>query len=29
MAKDSKDVTIMFVDIAGSTRLYQEYGDTL
>ncbi len=29
MAKDSKDVTIIFVDIAGSTRLYQEYGDTL
>lgn len=29
MAKGSKDVTIMFVDIAGSTRLYQEYGDTL
>ncbi len=29
MAKDSRDVTIMFVDIAGSTRLYQEYGDTL
>lgn len=29
MARDSKDVTIMFVDIAGSTRLYQEYGDTL
>lgn len=29
MAKDSKDVTVMFVDIAGSTRLYQEYGDTL
>ncbi len=29
MAKGSKDVTIMFVDIEGSTRLYQEYGDTL
>ena len=29
MAKDTKDCTIMFVDIAGSTRLYQEYGDTL
>jgi class 3 adenylate cyclase len=29
MVKDSKDITIMFVDIAGSTRLYQEYGDTL
>ena len=29
MARDSKDITIMFVDIAGSTRLYQEYGDTL
>jgi class 3 adenylate cyclase len=29
MAKGSKDVTIMFIDIAGSTRLYQEYGDTL
>ena len=24
-----KEYTIMFVDIAGSTRLYQEYGDTI
>ncbi len=29
MGKATKDCTIMFVDIAGSTRLYQEYGDTL
>ena len=29
MGKETKDCTIMFVDIAGSTRLYQEYGDTL
>ncbi len=29
MPKESKDITIMFVDIAGSTRLYQEYGDTI
>ncbi|MCZ6565715.1 MAG: adenylate/guanylate cyclase domain-containing protein [Gammaproteobacteria bacterium] len=29
MGKTTKDCTIMFVDIAGSTRLYQEYGDTL
>lgn len=26
---DSKDCTIMFIDIAGSTKLYEEYGDTL
>ncbi len=29
MGKETKDCTIMFVDIAGSTKLYQEYGDTL
>ncbi len=29
MGKATKGCTIMFVDIAGSTRLYQEYGDTL
>lgn len=29
MGKGTKDCTIMFVDIAGSTKLYQEYGDTL
>ena len=29
MSKDTKDCTIMFVDIAGSTKIYEEYGDTL
>jgi len=29
MSRDTKEVAIMFVDIAGSTRLYEEYGDTL
>jgi len=29
MAKGTKDVTVMFIDIAGSTRLYEEFGDTL